>query len=149
MIQVILASHGPMAEAMLTTAGMLYGSKENVVALALNEDEDVASFRARMEDCLHINTGRQGTVILCDIPGGTPCNIAVSLAEKHQDVVVLAGMNMVMLLEVLLEDAEVNLDDYADYLVESGRADLRRIQPEAEESDDLLDAMMEKDGDDV
>ena len=49
MIQIILTSHGPMAEAMISSAAMLYGEKDNVTALSLGEDDNIEEFHARME----------------------------------------------------------------------------------------------------
>ncbi len=144
MIQIILASHGPMAEAMLASAAMLYGKKENIEALTLSEDDSAEGFRSRMEKLLHKNTGRRGTLILCDIPGGTPCNTAVALAEEYPDIIVIAGMNMVMLLEALICGDETSLEECASLLVTSGKENLQRMTPPKQEEVDLLDSMMEE-----
>lgn len=146
MIQIILTSHGPMAEAMISSAAMLYGKKDNVTALTLCEDDSIEEFYARMEKLLHTNAGGEGTLILCDIPGGTPCNTAVRLAEKYDDVAVLAGMNMVMLLEALLCDEETGVEGLAGILLESGRDNLKRMLPVEETEKDALDSVMEEEG---
>lgn len=146
MIQIILTSHGPLAEAMISSAAMLYGKKDNVTALTLCEDDSTEEFSTRMEKLLHTNTGGEGTLILCDIPGGTPCNTAVRLAEKYDEVAVLAGMNMVMLLEALLCSEETGLEGLTDILLESGRENLKRMLPVEEAEKDPLDSAMEEEG---
>lgn len=144
MIQIILTSHGPMAEAMISSAAMLYGEKDNVTALSLGEDDNIEEFHARMERLLHTNTGGEGSLILCDIPRGTPCNTAVRLAEEYSSIAVLAGMNMVMLLEALLCDEETGLEALAAILLESGRENLKRMLPVAQMEKDALDSAMEE-----
>ncbi len=145
MIRMILTSHGPMAEAMLASAAMLYGRKENAAALTLEEEDGPEDFYLRMEELLHTKKGGEGTLVLCDIPGGTPCNTAVKLANKHENVIVLAGMNLAMLLEALLWEEGAGLEGCVKLLLESGKESVKRMNAPGETEKDPLDSAMDED----
>lgn len=144
MLRIILASHGPVAEAMIESAAMLYGRKENISALVLGEDDGIEEFRRKMEELLHVYRGGTGTIILCDIPGGTPCNTAVLLAGQYRETAVLAGMSMVTLLEVMNCDDGMELEECVSLLVESSRENCKRILPAKADCENELDLMMEE-----
>lgn len=144
MIRIILASHGPMAEAMLASAAMLCGKKEYAAALSLREEDGPEEFGLRMEKLLHTAAGGRGTIVLCDIPGGTPCNTAVKLAEKYEHVIVLAGMNLPMLLEALLWEEGEELENCAGLLLEAGKENVKRMSAGQKGGMDALDFAMEE-----
>ncbi|WP_058912953.1 PTS sugar transporter subunit IIA [Entomohabitans teleogrylli] len=100
-IPVILASHGPFAQGALSCAEMLLGKQHNVAVVALQPETNINDARILLADtCQAINQG-DGVVILVDMMGGSPCNLASELLLTHDDILLFCGFNIPTLLEVL------------------------------------------------
>ena len=105
MIGIILAGHGSFAKELLKSAQMIMGNQENIVALALEPDDDPLSLKDKIyEECQKINVG-DGVIVLVDFMGGSPGNAAAYVAMEGYPVI--NGVNLPMLLELI---AMRNLD---------------------------------------
>lgn len=109
-IPIILASHGPFAQGALECAQMLMGEQQNIDVISVLIDSNVDNLRQQMHDSYHqLNSGK-GVIILVDILGGTPCNLAGELLLNYDDVLLFCGFNIPVLLEVL-NNRESTLND--------------------------------------
>lgn len=109
-LPIILASHGPFAQGALECAQMLMGEQENVHIISVLIDSNIDMLRQEMQSCYsQLNQGN-GVIILVDIMGGTPCNLASELLISHNDVLLFCGFNIPVLLEVL-NNREGTLND--------------------------------------
>lgn len=100
-IPIILASHGPFAQGALECAQMLMGKQEDINVITVLIDSNIEQIRQQMVNSYQkLNQGR-GLIILVDIIGGTPCNLAGELAIQHDDVLLICGFNIPILLEIL------------------------------------------------
>ncbi|MFA1285670.1 PTS sugar transporter subunit IIA [Citrobacter telavivensis] len=102
MIHIIVASHGPLAQALLASGRMVYGELPHVYAVTLSEQDGIEGFKARFCEVL-ADAGQRadGVLVLCDMQSGTPWNVACQHAFSPQTVppvAVVAGMNLPMLL---------------------------------------------------
>lgn len=103
MINVIVATHGPLAEAFLTSGRMVYGDLPHVYSVTLNEQAGIEGFKDNFSQVL-ANAGQNadGVLVLCDMQSGTPWNVACQHAFSPQTappVAVVAGVNFPMLLQ--------------------------------------------------
>lgn len=139
--KILLISHGPMAEAMKASAAMLTDTS-NLYAEGLYEDDSPENFRNKIETYIIEN---EEILILCDLPGGTPCNSALTLQEKNPLIKIIAGMNLPLLLEALLADSSMSLDLLCDSLVKKGKdfCLLMKLSESSTEVTDDLDSEME------
>jgi len=109
-LPIILASHGPFAQGALECAQMLMGEQENVHIISVLIDSNIDMLRQEMQSSYsQLNQGN-GVIILVDIMGGTPCNLASELLISHNDVLLFCGFNIPVLLEVL-NNREGTLND--------------------------------------
>lgn len=103
MINVIVASHGPLASALLDSAHMVYGDLPHVHAITLNDEAGIEGFRRDFALTLaHAGKAADGVLVLCDMQSGTPWNVACEYAFSANTVppvAVLAGVNFPMLLQ--------------------------------------------------
>lgn len=142
MINVILATHGPLADALLTSCKMVYGKLPHVFPVMLSETKGISSFNDEFAEVLkQASKKADGVIVLCDLQSGTPWNIACHHAfnpETHPPVAVLAGVNFPMLLlsddikdfkDIELASAQL-LEQTHDTLVQARLA-------ETEQSDDF------------
>lgn len=103
MINVIIATHGPLARAFLESARMVYGELPQVFSVMLNEQAGIDGFK---RDFVHVlaraSENADGVLVLCDLQSGTPWNVACQYAfspHTTPPVAVLAGVNFPMLLQ--------------------------------------------------
>ncbi|MFQ1008465.1 PTS mannose transporter subunit IIAB [Gilliamella apicola] len=109
-LPIILASHGPFAQGALECAQMLMGQQQDIKVISVLVDSNIDNLRQQMaENYQSLNKG-DGVIILVDIMGGTPCNLAGELLIQHGDVLLFSGFNIPVLLEVL-NNREGSLND--------------------------------------
>ena len=116
-LPIILASHGPFAQGALECAQMLMGEQENVHVISVLIDSNIDNLRQEMQSSYKKLNQGDGVIILVDIMGGTPCNLATELLISHDDVLLFCGFNIPVLLEVLnnregtLNDAKLAIEE--------------------------------------
>lgn len=135
MIQVLLLTRGDLAEAWLRATEATYGCPlEGFDTLALPWDRSCDS------DIMHVRTKvlnmrqRGPVLVLTDLVGGTPTNLACEHTEDPQ-VAVVAGVNLPMILRLACEDrGRRSLDELAEWICDKGRAAIRRVEGRAPEA---------------
>ncbi|WP_312980436.1 PTS fructose transporter subunit IIA [Atlantibacter sp.] len=102
MIHFIVASHGPLAEALLESSRMVYGELPHVSTVTLNEQRGIDGFKQDFAAVMNAaREGADGVLVLCDMQSGTPWNVACVYAFSPDcvpPVAVVAGVNFPMLL---------------------------------------------------
>lgn len=98
MIKIILLSHGPLCEGMLTTLEMIAGSQKDIYTVQLHPGESPDSYRAKVVSILEKDEDK--SLVFCDLKGGTPYNTAAFLKKDHQ-ISLITGMNLPMLISVV------------------------------------------------
>ncbi len=127
MIGIVVASHGPMAAGVVETSQWFFGEQEQLEALCLQPGQDLDEFDTLLKEAAErVDTG-DGTLVLCDLLFGTPCNrAALQLSDKIQ---VLAGVNLGILLELLgsREYYEGTLEELCTNMVVTGRSAIENV----------------------
>ena len=123
MIGVLAISHGKMAEGMLDAAHMFFGDDlPGVEALCFMSSDNPEDFDVKLKDAVaRVNTG-DGVIIFADLMGGTPANR--SMYVLGDDVQVITGANMTMMLELLgtrLAEGTKVSKELVEQLQETGR----------------------------
>ena len=109
-LPIILASHGPFAQGALECAQMLMGQQQDIKVISVLVDSNIDNLRQQMSESYQSLNKGDGVIILVDIMGGTPCNLAGELLIQHGDVLLFSGFNIPVLLEVL-NNRERSLND--------------------------------------
>ncbi len=99
MIGVVVVSHGNLAAELVKAAEHVVGAQVAMHAISIGPDDDMAQRREEiLEACRKSDTGK-GVIILTDMFGGTPSNLAISIMEKG-NFEVIAGANLPMLIKL-------------------------------------------------
>jgi PTS system mannose-specific IIA component len=99
MIGLVLVTHGRLAEEFVTAMVHVVGPQERVATISIGPDDDMETRRADIAEAIAaVDIGR-GVIVLTDLFGGTPSNLAISLMERGR-VEVIAGMNLPMLIRL-------------------------------------------------
>ncbi len=137
-VALIVASHGQLAEYALDSAEMVVGKQENCGVMTVSMDLTLEDAIQRMDGIFNGLDRSAGTVILVDILGGTPSNVSGRLALMHDNVLVLSGLNLPMLIDLLM-NRERSLDEIAASLEESyhnGFSNVTRLFAERKDEDE-------------
>lgn len=98
MIGVVICTHDKLADALLETVRMIVGEFEGAVAVAVRPEEGPEQIREHIEAAVRAVDVGKGVIILCDMFGGTPSNLSLSLLADDREVV--TGVNLPMLLKL-------------------------------------------------
>ena len=100
MIGMILVTHGQRAEECVHAMEHVVGSQEAVATVCIGPNDDMEKRRREIADSIKRVDSGSGVVILTDLFGGTPSNLAISLLDAGR-VEVIAGINMPMLIRLV------------------------------------------------
>ncbi len=99
MIGLVLVTHGRLAAEFVAALEHVVGPQRNCVAVCIGPDDDMEQRRQDILDCVGQVDEGDGVVVLTDMFGGTPSNLAISIIEKAH-VEVIAGVNLPMLIKL-------------------------------------------------
>ncbi len=99
MVGIIIAAHGNLAQELLETTQFIVGEVENIVARTIDPSEDVEQLKAVIARAIKELDQGDGVLILTDMFGGTPSNIALTFLEKGK-VDIVTGVNLPMLIRL-------------------------------------------------
>jgi mannose PTS system EIIA component len=120
MIGLVLVTHGRLAEEMVAALEHVVGPQPAIASVCIGPDDDMEKRRL---DILHaaekVDDG-SGVVVLTDMFGGTPSNLAISIMDKA-NVEVIAGMNLPMLIKLVSVRGRETLAEAVASAQEAGR----------------------------
>src|SRR3954471_4654198 len=107
MIGLVLVTHGRLASEFIVAMEHVVGPQERIQAVCIGPDDDMEERRGQIAEAIKAVDGGAGVIILTDLFGGTPSNLAISLM-KSDKIEVIAGVNLPMLIR--LEGARKSMD---------------------------------------
>ncbi|MCA1956425.1 PTS sugar transporter subunit IIA [Zymomonas sp.] len=99
MIGLVLVTHGGLAAEFVTAMEHVVGKQEAVAAICIGPDDDMENRRADIAKAIAEVEKGDGVILLTDLFGGTPSNLAISLMQPGK-VEVIAGINLPMLIRL-------------------------------------------------
>jgi PTS system mannose-specific IIA component len=99
MIGLVLVTHGRLAAEFVTAMEHVVGPQTAIEAICIGPDDDMESRRADIARAVQAVDGGDGVILLTDLFGGTPSNLAISLMEPGR-IEVIAGINLPMLIRL-------------------------------------------------
>jgi mannose/fructose-specific phosphotransferase system component IIA len=125
--RLLLVTHQGIGEALLEVARTIVGGKLDVAAFAVEPDADAAAVEGELARWLEAHRVQAPLLLLTDLPGATPHNLAVRVAPPS--VPVVAGVNLAMLLRAI-NHADHPPDELAERAVVGGRRAILRAAAE-------------------
>lgn len=119
MIGLVLVTHAGLANALRMSAEMIVGPIEHCVAVEVAPDERADEIMARVVAAVEI-AQKDGAIIMTDLFGGTPSNMAMSFL-KEGFIEVVTGANLPMLIEFCSRRAQMSVAELAAGLQRTGR----------------------------
>ncbi len=120
MIGMVLVTHGALAIEFKSALEHVVGPQEQCAAVCIGPDDDMEVRRQDILTSVHDVDSGQGVVILTDMFGGTPSNLAISVME-NREVEVIAGVNLPMLVKLARVRPELDMKTAVHEAQEAGR----------------------------
>ncbi|MDJ0514378.1 MAG: PTS sugar transporter subunit IIA [Methyloceanibacter sp.] len=120
MIGVVIVTHGNLACEFRAALEHVVGPQDQVETISIGPDDDLDARRTDMLSALAKVDSGDGVVVLTDMFGGSPSNLAISAMEKS-DVEVVAGVNLPMLVKLASVRGECALEEAISQAQEAGR----------------------------
>lgn len=120
MIGLVLVTHGNLALEFISAMQHVVGKQEQVEAVCIGPEDDMEMRREEiLKKAGEVNSG-SGTIVLTDMFGGTPSNLAISIMDRA-NVEIIAGVNLPMLIKIATLRKEKNLKETVSGAQEAGK----------------------------
>lgn len=135
-IAIIIATHGVAAEQLRKTAEMLIGEQENTATIDFVSGENAETIMGKYQEKLAGELSHCDEVLfLVDTWGGSPFNAANRVADGNDNMDIVTGVNVPMLVETFMaRDDGLSLKELVGVALETGREGIRALKNEVEET---------------
>jgi len=120
MIGLVIVTHGNLAVEFRHAMEHVVGSQEKLETVSIAPDDDMELRRTEISDAANRVNDGNGVIILTDLFGGTPSNMAISLMQDQQ-IEVIAGINLPMLVKLAGLRETSSVSEAAEKAQEAGR----------------------------
>ena len=120
MIGLILVTHGRLAEEFINAMEHVVGAQRDMVGVCIGPHDDMEKRRKEIADAIRRVDSGNGVMVLTDLFGGTPSNLAISLMQAGR-VEVIAGINLPMLIRLAGARKCMGVGDAARAARDAGR----------------------------
>jgi PTS system mannose-specific IIA component len=124
----VIATHGEMAKGLLDAARSVAGHAEGSASVCLREGDAVDSLGPRIAAAIDAVNDGDGVIVLVDMWGASPFVAAAHLAIKAQHrIEVIAGVNLPMVLEILVQRTAKGFEELAAVALQAGSEGIRAL----------------------
>ncbi len=120
MIGMVLVTHGRLAEEFIAALEHVVGSQPNIISICIGPDDDMEQRRQEILESASKADEGDGVVLLTDMFGGTPSNLAISVMD-NANVEIIAGVNLPMLIKLASVRKTETLAEAIESAQEAGR----------------------------
>ena len=134
----VIVSHGQVANELLSAAETVVGDISHVVAVSIGWHDDVEMAKDQVERAIKSVSQGSGVIVLTDMFGGTPTNIAAMFLEPGE-VEIVTGVNLPMVLKLSSNTKELTLPELASEVEAQGKQAIYRtgalLEPHKQKKD--------------
>ena len=120
MIGVVLVTHSRLAIELIAALEHIVGPQENIAGVCIKPKDNVDERRKEILKCTSDVDQGKGVIILTDMFGGTPSNLAISILSKWR-IEVVAGVNLPMLVRLSSVRGHLTLSEAVESIQDAGR----------------------------
>lgn len=128
MIGLVLVSHGRLAEELRLALEHIVGPQQAMATVCIGPDDDMEARRQEIRHSIGSVDQGDGVIVLTDMYGGTPSNLAMQMVEADKPVEVLAGVNLPLLVKLAKIRGSEPLAEAVDHAKAAGRKYIARAR---------------------
>jgi PTS system mannose-specific IIA component len=121
----VIISHGQVANELVAAAEAVVGDLTHIKAVSIGWHDDMEMTNDEIQRAIETVSSGQGVLILTDMFGGTPTNVAATFL-KENEVEMVTGVNLPMVIKLASTTGDITLHDLAREVEEQGRESIRR-----------------------
>jgi PTS system mannose-specific IIA component len=120
MIGIVIVTHGALAREFVSAVEHVIGPQDAISAICIGPDDDMDARRAEILAAVEDVDRGKGVIVLTDMFGGTPSNLAISMMGRRH-VEVIAGVNLPMLIKLTSARQNATLEEAVSQAQDAGR----------------------------
>ena len=120
MIGIVVVSHGKLARELVAATEHVVGEQPCFRSISIEVEDDIEARRDQIRETAKSCDSGRGVIILTDMFGGTPSNLAMSIMSAG-NIEVLSGVNLPMLIKLAEVRETLSLAEAAKVAAEAGR----------------------------
>ncbi len=120
MIGLVIVTHGGLAIEFRQALEHIVGRQDQLHTISIGAEDDMAARRLEIQEAVRKTDTGDGVIILTDMFGGTPSNLAISIMDEA-NVEVIAGINLPILVKLASLRTEVDMGEAVALAREAGR----------------------------
>lgn len=120
MIGLVIITHGELAKSFVLSLELITGPQQNIEVICIKPDDDMDQQRNNILKAIKIVDQNKGVILLTDLFGGTPSNLALSILGL-ENIEVIGGVNLPMLLKLISLRAKATLQEAVEQAQEAAR----------------------------
>ncbi|MBU6442882.1 MAG: PTS sugar transporter subunit IIA [Alphaproteobacteria bacterium] len=124
MIGIVIVTHGRLAQEFISAMEHMVGPQTHLRAVCIGPEDDIERRRREIAAAAKSVDMGDGVVLVTDMYGGTPCNLALTLLDRGK-IEVLAGANLPSLIKLVDVRAKLPLDKAVKEAIDAGRKYMR------------------------
>jgi len=131
MIGIIVAAHGRLATELVATAELIVGAIPQCTPCNISPGLSLQGMEEEIAHAVQLVDTGDGTLVLSDLVGGTPCTRSMALCQKKSSLEVLTGVSLPMLLKAHSLRTNRTLREVAHQVVDASRLAVRWVTEDA------------------
>ncbi|MGV3489615.1 MAG: PTS sugar transporter subunit IIA [Tuberibacillus sp.] len=139
MIALVVATHGEFSREIVKSAEMIFGEQENIVAVTFKPGEGLEDLTNKYQQALNELDTKDGVLFLVDLFGGSPFNAAANLISSEENMDMITGVNLPMLIECLAQRKNSALEPLVEAISKTGVEGIKSLKKTLQNSEDEED----------
>jgi PTS system mannose-specific IIA component len=128
MIKIIVSTHGKLAQELVNSAEVVVGKQSNLYVVKKSDNDSLIQMQNRINNLLKSINDKDGTLILTDMIGGSPCN-ASTLISRFLNTEILSGVNLPMVLSAIFSSKNTKtVSDLAEKVLFDGQKSIINVK---------------------
>ena len=127
MIAIIIGTHGMFSEELLKSSEMIFGTQENVGSVTFKPGEGIDNLVEKYNNLMNKLDCKDGVLFMVDLFGGSPFNAASMIAMKNNNMEIITGVNLPMLLEAFGSRDSSNLPELLKIAENAGKDAIKTL----------------------
>lgn len=122
---IVLMTHGSFGKELIASGELILGELRDVFSISLEAERESMELMTELKALLE--TSFDQYIVLADLFGGTPCNVAARFSLE-ENVIVLSGVNLPMLIEAEMARMQGSYDGLTEKLMKSATEGIRDVK---------------------
>lgn len=137
MIGVIVSGHGNFATGITSALNLILGNQDNYKTVDFPESDTATELENNIKNAIQSLNHCEQIIIFCDLLSGSPFNISIMEAMKNENIKVIYGTNLGMLIESMMKrNIGVEFDNIVNEAIEVGQTQIGLFTVVQDEEDD-------------